>query len=176
MIVIPMAGRSQRFFDAGYTRPKFELELQGRSVFAHAVGSFAAEFTRRPFLFIAQGEAEPFVRAEAKALGVAEFEVVSLGAPTAGQAETVELGVEAVGWNGALTIFNIDTFRPGFAFPGPEMPLKETDDFALERERVLAIDGFAKRIANVVQCKPKKGRQLRVVIILAARITNEGRR
>ena len=117
MIVIPMAGRSQRFYDAGYDRPKFMLELSGRSVFAHAVASFEACFDERPFLFIAAAEAAPFVRAEARALGVADFEVVSLDAVTAGQAETVERGVDAVGWDGELTIFNIDTFRPGFTFP-----------------------------------------------------------
>ncbi|MDB5450451.1 MAG: capsular polysaccharide biosynthesis protein [Phenylobacterium sp.] len=113
-----MAGRSQRFFDAGYSRPKFELELKGRSVFAHAVASFEAEFARTPFLFIAAAGAEAFVRAEARALGVARVEVVPLDRPTAGQAETVELGLDATGAVGPLTIFNIDTFRPGFAFPG----------------------------------------------------------
>jgi hypothetical protein len=125
MIVIPMAGRSQRFYDAGYDRPKHELQLDGRSVFAHAVGSFAASFAATPFLFIAAAEAEPFVRREARSLGIAEFEVVSLAAPTAGQAETVERGLDAAGWAGQLTIFNIDTFRPGFAFPGA--PLADAD-------------------------------------------------
>jgi hypothetical protein len=125
VIVIPMAGRSQRFHDAGYDRPKFRLELQGRSVFAHAVGSFSSAFATTPFLFIAQADAEAFVRAEAQALGIAAFEVVSLAAPTAGQAETVERGIDAAGWDGPLTIFNIDTFRPGFAFPGP--PLDAAD-------------------------------------------------
>jgi hypothetical protein len=125
MIVIPMAGRSQRFFDAGYDRPKFMLELAGRSVFSHAVASFEAAFAQTPFLFIAAEDAAPFVRDEARALGVASFEVVSLSAPTAGQAETVERGIEGVGWAGPLTIFNIDTFRPGFAFPGE--PLASAD-------------------------------------------------
>jgi hypothetical protein len=116
MIVIPMAGRSQRFFDAGYTKPKFMLELQGRSVFAHAVESFAADFSRQPFLFIAADGAEPFIRSECARLGVADVDVVTLDRATAGQAETVELGIGA--HEGPLTIFNIDTFRPGFAFPG----------------------------------------------------------
>jgi hypothetical protein len=125
MIVIPMAGRSQRFYDAGYPLPKYRLELDGRSVFAHAVASFQADFAHTPFLFIAAAEAEAFVRAEARALGVAAFEVVSLASVTAGQAETVERGLDATGWDGPLTIFNIDTFRPGFAFPGE--PLASAD-------------------------------------------------
>jgi len=118
MIIIPMAGRSQRFYDAGYDRPKYRLELDGRSVFTHAVASFEAAFATTPFLFIAAAEAEAFVRSEARALGVAAFEVVTLQSITAGQAETVERGLDATGWAGPLTIFNIDTFRPGFAFPG----------------------------------------------------------
>ncbi|MFN3572811.1 MAG: capsular biosynthesis protein [Phenylobacterium sp.] len=125
MIVIPMAGRSQRFYDAGYDRPKFMLPLEGRSVFAHAVGSFAADFATRPFLFIlppGQAAAD-FVRAECLALGVGRADFVSLDGPTAGQAETVELGLAALGVSDPtpLTIFNIDTFRPGFVFPGPPL-------------------------------------------------------
>jgi len=125
MIVIPMAGRSQRFFDAGYDRPKFMLELSGRSVFAHAVASFETAFATTPFLFIAAAGAEAFVRQEARALGLANFEVATLRAPTAGQAETVERGLDATRWDGPLTIFNIDTFRPGFGFPGA--PLATAD-------------------------------------------------
>jgi len=120
MIVIPMAGRSQRFLDAGYDRPKHMLPLQGRSVFAHAVGSFEAEFARTPFLIVAAAEAVRFVRAECAALGLDDVAVVALDGPTAGQAETVELGLSgaSVAPGTPITIFNIDTFRPGFRFPG----------------------------------------------------------
>jgi hypothetical protein len=121
MIVIPMAGRSQRFFDAGYDRPKFMLDLDGRSVFSHAVESFAAQFATHPFLFILgpDAQAEAFVRSECGRLGIGEVAVVRLSGVTAGQAETVELGLELAGPSGdrPLTIFNIDTFRPGFTFP-----------------------------------------------------------
>lgn len=121
MIVIPMAGRSQRFFDAGYALPKFMLPLGGESVFAHAVGSFASYFASQPFLFITQPGAEigAFVQAEAARLGIAKYEIVALEAVTAGQAETVEIGLDRSGIpDQPLTIFNIDTFRPGFEFPG----------------------------------------------------------
>jgi hypothetical protein len=120
MIVIPMAGRSQRFTDAGYDRPKYMLGLHGRSVFAHAVGSFAAEFARTPFLFIVGPDpgAADFVRAGCAGLGVADARVIVLDRPTAGQAETVERGLDGVADGTGLTIFNIDTFRPGFTFPG----------------------------------------------------------
>lgn len=121
MIVIPMAGRSQRFFDAGYPVPKYRLMLDGRSVFAHAVASFEAEFSRTPFLFITGPEAGAgdFVRAECRALGLADARVATLTRPTAGQAETVALGLDQAQADDAspIAIFNIDTFRPGFRFP-----------------------------------------------------------
>lgn len=123
MIVIPMAGRSQRFFDAGYDRPKYELPLHGRSVFAHAVGSFEAVVGAAGLLVIAAREAEAFVRAECAAMGIADVRLALLDAPTRGQAETVELGLAQadVGDSEPVTIFNIDTFRPGFRWPGPPL-------------------------------------------------------
>lgn len=114
-----MAGRSQRFFDAGYSEPKYRLDLNGASVFAHAVESFRAQFETHPFLFIVAADALEFVQEETRRLGVKDVRVIALTGPTAGQAETVELGLAGEGDATPLTIFNIDTFRPGFVFPGP---------------------------------------------------------
>jgi len=118
-IVIPMAGVSRRFSEAGYTVPKYMLDLGGRSVFAHAVGSFSAYFATAPFLFVARDIAgtPDFIAAECAALGIGHARVHLLDAPTAGQAETVELGLADVPADTAITIFNIDTFRPGFRYP-----------------------------------------------------------
>jgi hypothetical protein len=122
MIVIPMAGESRRFFLAGYTQPKYRLMLKGKSLFDHAVASFAAYFETEPFLIILRGEsdASAFVKARLEALGVRRFELAVLDAPTAGQAETVAKGMAMCTQAQAdtpLTIFNIDTFRPGFRYP-----------------------------------------------------------
>ena len=121
MIVIPMAGRSSRFTAAGYDRPKYELPMGSGTVFTHAVGGFSAYAADTPFLFIASAALAPadFIACEAKALGIRDWRLVELDQPTAGQAETVERGLDAMGANDAapLTIFNIDTFRPGFRHP-----------------------------------------------------------
>ena len=121
MIVIPMAGLSRRFTEAGYALPKYMLEAHGRTLFAHAVASFEAYFASHPFLFICRGIAgtPDFVATECARLGIARHYCVVLEAPTAGQAETVALGLERGGVAAAepVTIFNIDTFRPGFRFP-----------------------------------------------------------
>ena len=124
MIVIPMAGLSRRFREAGYDRPKFMLDLHGRSLFAHAVDSFRAYFASEPFLFIAREEAgvPEFVARELAGLGVASARTVVLPRPTLGQADTVRLGLQQAGVGGEvpLTIFNIDTFRPGFRYPAAD--------------------------------------------------------
>lgn len=121
MIVIPMAGMSRRFTEAGYTLPKYMLPARGKTVFAHAVGSFERYFASEPFLFVVRDVAATpaFVRNEAARLGIRRADIVVLEAPTGGQAETVALGLSgaSVPVGEPLTIFNIDTFRPGFRHP-----------------------------------------------------------
>ena len=121
MIVLPMAGLSSRFAAAGYDRPKYTLPLGGRPVFDHAVGSFARYFDDLPFMFVfreTEGLRE-FLGQRLRELGVKTSLLVGLDAPTAGQAETVALGLRRAGADPAapVTVFNIDTFRPAFDFP-----------------------------------------------------------
>jgi hypothetical protein len=121
MIVIPMAGLSKRFSEAGYGKPKYMLPLAGRTVFDHAVSSFRSYFDSEAFLFIALDvrDVRIFVERACQALGISMFTIVVLDAPTTGQAETVELGLRKAAVNGdeAITIFNVDTFRHGFMYP-----------------------------------------------------------
>jgi NDP-sugar pyrophosphorylase family protein len=121
MIVIPMAGLSKRFAEAGYLRPKYMLPLGGKTVFDHAVESFRGLFDQEEFLFIVRDvENTPaFVESSCSALGLRRAQIATLEAPTGGQAETVELGLHkaAIENDAPLTIFNIDTFRRGFCFP-----------------------------------------------------------
>ena len=120
MIVIPMAGISSRFFNAGFTQPKYMLEAQGDTLFAHAVKSFAHYFEQEPFLFIIRDVfgTKAFIEKEVDRLGIKQAHIVTLEDETRGQAETVYLGLQALAAeDGPITIFNIDTFRPGFTFP-----------------------------------------------------------
>ena len=119
MIVIPMVGKSSRFFDAGYTRPKYELVVWGYSVFHHAVNSFCQYFERDSFLFIIRNDygAKDFVQHELELLGLKRFYIKVLDDDTRGQADTVFQGIQDVDKNEPLYIFNIDTFRPGFIKP-----------------------------------------------------------
>jgi hypothetical protein len=121
LIIIPMAGLSSRFTAAGYQQPKYMLEAHGRTLFDHAVLSFAAYFRSVPFLFIARDieNTSGFISERTSALGILDSQVVLLDEPTRGQGETVALGIARaeVDMSTPLTIFNIDTFRLGFRFP-----------------------------------------------------------
>lgn len=120
MIVIPMAGLSSRFFKAGFKLPKYMLEAHGKTLFEHSVLSFEHYFATHPFVFIVRDvfETPQFVEAKAQALGIKDFRVVTLQDETRGQAETVYLALKALNVEqGPITLFNIDTFRPGFRFP-----------------------------------------------------------
>lgn len=124
MIVIPMAGMSSRFFNAGYAKPKYMLEAHGKTLFDHSVSSFDSYFLSTPFLFIVRDafNTADFVAQSAKRLGIKEFHIIVLEQETRGQAETVALGLaglsdQGIDYNDEITIFNIDTFRPNFVFP-----------------------------------------------------------
>lgn len=121
MIVIPMAGLSRRFTEAGYKLPKYMLPVGDNTVFSLAVRSFENYFATEKFVFIARDVAETkkFIESECLKIGVENYEIVMLNSPTKGQAETVQLGVirNQSSLETPLTIFNIDTFRKNFSFP-----------------------------------------------------------
>jgi hypothetical protein len=121
MIVIPMAGLSRRFFDAGYTRPKYELPLGPQTLFACCVRSFEHYFPTERFVFVHRNafEARDFIARECDRLGVHDYVAVGLKEATRGQAETVLRGLDGAGADGreSLLIFNIDTIRPHYRFP-----------------------------------------------------------
>src|SRR5881392_2921422 len=121
MIVIPMAGQSRRFYEAGFTRPKYELPVRGESLFACCTRSFEHYFKTERFVFVFRRdfEAAAFIEAECARLGIADYIAVGLAEPTRGQAESVLLGLEGADYSGSesLLIFNIDTIRPHYVFP-----------------------------------------------------------
>lgn len=120
-ILIPMAGLSSRFTKAGYTLPKYMLYAKDKSLFALAVSSFSRYFDSCRFVFVARDvwSTGDFVREECKLLGIKDFSIVLLQESTSGQAETVLKGIEGakIQDDESILIFNIDTFRPGYAIP-----------------------------------------------------------
>ena len=116
-----MAGESKRFFQAGYIKPKFMLEAKGKTLFRHAVEGFHSYFNIEPFLFIVRdiNKVDSFIKQECMRMGLHKYEVVILKNLTFGQGHTVYLGLDFANIEAEdpVTIFNIDTFRPGFIYP-----------------------------------------------------------
>lgn len=134
MIVIPMAGGSTRFYKEGYTLPKYMLKGFGKTLFEHSVESFRQYFECEKFLFIALSiegfDVYDFIDKKSQMLGISSYKIVLLKELTKGQAETVYLGLKesSASEDEHLTIFNIDTFRPGFEYP-TEFNIKEVDGY-----------------------------------------------
>jgi NDP-sugar pyrophosphorylase family protein len=119
MIVIPMAGLSNRFFAAGYDIPKYMLPIGGETVFAKSVRSFEKYFDTDEFLFILRDthQSIPFVQGEIAKLGLRRAHLHVLANATGGQAETVHLAIAKRTDSFPLFIFNIDTFRHNYEKP-----------------------------------------------------------
>lgn len=119
MFIIPMAGKSKRFFDAGYTIPKFQLPINNTTVFSMALKSFEKYFYDDFFLFIMYDDKNiyNFINKEIEKLNIRNYAVKILNNYTAGQAETVHIGIKDYRDDMPLYIFNIDTFINKFEKP-----------------------------------------------------------
>lgn len=122
MIILPMAGLSRRFFDAGYKVPKYRLEVGGSTVLETVLLGLLPLCQHQEVLFVARDfdlDVEKFIFACCKNLSVPAPRVVILSKPTLGQADTVyqALQVHCPEGNEGITIFNIDTFRKNFSRP-----------------------------------------------------------
>jgi len=117
MFVFPMLGRSSRFFNAGYTVPKYKLPLgkEGQVVFDQVLGSFRRYFGTDLFVLLCRADTNDraFLVDRMRALGVRRFEVIEHAGETGGQAESVELSLASAPEE-ELFIFNIDTVLYNF--------------------------------------------------------------
>ena len=122
-IIIPMAGESSRFFNAGYTVPKYMLPLGSETVFDKAIKSFKDYFNNAVFVFVVRNDkydSFEFVDDHVKMLGIKWYYVHILKEPTKGQAETVYKFLAERGLEDSmdeLVIFNIDTIRHNLKIP-----------------------------------------------------------
>lgn len=128
-IVITMAGRGSRFYDAGYRVPKYEIMVHGRSLFDWSMLSlrnFLTPDCRVTFVCLKENHSAPFVRARCAALGLQDVHVLELEQLTDGQATSAYLSRHL--WREAqpLLVYNIDTYvephalRPQDIRPGSD--------------------------------------------------------
>lgn len=126
MFVIPMVGKSSRFFSEGYTLPKYRLPLGEGFVFDYVLNSFKSYFLTDKFVFICRKDFNDydFLISRIEQLGINNFEVIQAEKDTLGQAHSVYIATEMeVNISEELYIFNIDTILFDFKKPlfGPEV-------------------------------------------------------
>ena len=113
-IVITMAGLGLRFREAGYTVPKYQIEVRGKTLFEWSMSSLK-NFFDEPFIFLVRKEddATNFIDASCKKLGI-DGKIFELEKLTRGQAETALFAEKFWKADEPLMIYNIDTYvEPG---------------------------------------------------------------
>lgn len=113
LVVITMAGLGSRFRAAGYTVPKYRVEVRGRTLFAWSLLSlreFLSVGCEVVFVVLAADAASDFIREQSDELGVAGHRVVALEGLTDGQATSALLALDGEHNDRPLIIYNIDTY------------------------------------------------------------------
>jgi dTDP-glucose pyrophosphorylase len=115
-VAITMAGMGNRFTAAGYTQPKYEIEVLGSPLFDWSMSALSA-FQAAGWLFQFATRSETgalsFLTRRCEALAIPMSEVLQLDALTDGQATTALLLAEKADPGAPFLVFNIDTYvRP----------------------------------------------------------------
>jgi dTDP-glucose pyrophosphorylase len=112
-IIITMAGQGERFRQAGYLVPKYEVKVKCRTLFGWALNSLQQFFRQDSHVvLIARREFSPegFIAEECRKLGIERFDTVLLDQLTDGQATTVLYAKNApIQLDTPVVIYNIDT-------------------------------------------------------------------
>jgi dTDP-glucose pyrophosphorylase len=112
-IVITMAGRGSRFYEAGYTVPKYEIMAHDRSLFDWSMLSlknFLNAESRVIFVCLKENNSAEYVRQRSEALGLADVRLLELDRVTDGQATSAYVSRELWHPDGSLLVYNIDTY------------------------------------------------------------------
>ena len=128
-VVITMAGRGSRFYEAGYAVPKYEIMAHDRTLFEWSMLSlknFLTSDSRVIFVCLEENKSSEFVLNQTKALGLTDVHIIELKELTDGQATSAYLSRELWTPERPLLIYNIDTYvkphaiKPGDIRPGSD--------------------------------------------------------
>lgn len=116
-IVISMAGKGKRFYQAGYEMPKFEIIAHGKTLFFWSMSSLKSFINADcEFIFVTlkENQSTNFINLQCNILGIANFKILELNELTDGQATSVYLSKKLWHPTTELLIYNIDTYiNPG---------------------------------------------------------------
>lgn len=125
-LVMPMAGESSRFFDAGYDVPKYMLEAKGKTLFEYSLESLPLPLVSNViFIFLKSHDEDwnvhNFILDKTDQYEFSR-ELVCLPNKTDGQAQTCLQSEPYVDSSDDLIIYNIDTY-----FESPDLASKLID-------------------------------------------------
>lgn len=112
-VVITMAGRGSRFYEAGYTVPKYEIMAHGHSLFHWSMlslNNFINPASRLIFVCLAENHSADYVSAQCNGLGLKDVHIVELPQLTDGQATSAYMSRDLWQPSAPLLIYNIDTY------------------------------------------------------------------
>lgn len=117
MILIPMMGKSSRFYNAGYKEPKFMLPIGESNLFKETVLSFQNYFNSEFFIFSIpnENELQQWICNQLNDINLKNYQIVTFDYETNGQADTIFQTIKKIKMKeGELNIFNIDTILLNF--------------------------------------------------------------
>ena len=116
-VVITMAGLGSRFYKAGYTIPKYQIEVHEKTLFEWSMLSlegFKDKANQYIFIVRVEDNASEFIHERCKKLGFENVSIIEIDYLTDGQATTAYLAKEIWEKENELLIYNIDTYvEPG---------------------------------------------------------------
>lgn len=109
--IIPMAGRGSRFINAGYTQPKYMIEVKGKTLFEYSLNSLPLDICDE-IIFICLKEhknfnVESFIYSK---ISHKNIKIHFLDKVTKGQAQTVYSIKGFIDDDEEIVIYNIDTY------------------------------------------------------------------
>lgn len=112
-IVITMAGLGSRFRKAGYTVPKYMIEVHGKTLFDWSMESLEGfNDGEEKYIFIVRKEdnSSEFIKERMSKKGIENIQIIELDALTDGQATSAMCASKYWDEMDSLLIYNIDTY------------------------------------------------------------------
>lgn len=112
-IVITMAGRGSRFYQAGYKVPKYEIQAHGHSLFYWSMKSlenFITPKSRVIFVCLAENQSGVYIQRQCEQLGLDNVYIHEIDEVTDGQATSAYISKNLWLPDEPLLVYNIDTY------------------------------------------------------------------
>lgn len=113
-LIITMAGAGSRFRQAGYSQPKYQIEVCGNNLFTWAMKSLKHFYSEEnTFIFIVQQKehAKNFIVEQCRQAGIPNIKILEIDGFTDGQASTAMYAEKCIrDYNEPVAVYNIDTY------------------------------------------------------------------